>query len=302
VTCAEFKELAAALALDALDPDERARARAHLAEPIGHEGCAEALGRAEQAARLLPGALIDRPPPDRVWRWIEARLSARAPRRRWATVAGWVVAAAACVAAVLLAGRSARLRKELDAARGQTATTEARAGSSDDLARQCAAQLEAARKTSGLAREAVALLEQRGSRVVPFAPQPGFTGTAFAVIAPDRRRVILLSTALLPAAARDYQLWRGAGAGRPGPGGGGGCARRFPGQRPRPRRAGAGRLRGTEGRVAHRRADYGGARRSTQRLTATGCIFRARTTRPLLYSGGMRFHLILRSCRGSCHV
>jgi len=207
VTCAEFKELAAALALDALDPDERARARAHLAEPIGHEGCAEALGRAEQAARLLPGALIDRPPPDRVWRWIEARLSARAPRRRWATVAGWVVAAAACVAAVLLAGRSARLRKELDAARGQTATTEARAGSSDDLARQCAAQLEAARKTSGLAREAVALLEQRGSRVVPFAPQPGFTGTAFAVIAPDRRRVILLSTALLPAAARDFQLW-----------------------------------------------------------------------------------------------
>ena len=79
MTCAEFKELAAALALDALDPDERARARAHLAEPIGHEGCAEALGRAEQAARLLPGALIDRPPPDRVWRWIEARLSARAP-------------------------------------------------------------------------------------------------------------------------------------------------------------------------------------------------------------------------------
>ena len=207
MTCAEFKELAAALALDALDPDERARARAHLAEPIPHEGCAEALGRAEQAARLLPGALIDRPPPDRVWRWIEARLSARAPRRRWATVAGWAVAAAACVAALLLAGRSARLRKELDAARGQTATTEARAGSSDDLARQCAAQLEAARKTSGLAREAVALLEQRGSRVVPFAPQPGFTGTAFAVIAPDRRRVILLSTALLPAAARDYQLW-----------------------------------------------------------------------------------------------
>jgi len=206
VTCAEFKELVAALALDALDPDERARARAHLAEPIPHEGCAEALGRAERVARLLPGALIDRPPPDRVWRWIEARVSSRAPRRRWA-VAGWAVAAAACAAALLLAGRSARLRNELDAARGQTATVEARAGSSDDLARQCAAQLEAARKTSGLARDAVALLEQRGTRVVPFAPQGSFVGAAFAVIAPDRRRAILLSTALLPAAARDYQLW-----------------------------------------------------------------------------------------------
>jgi len=203
VTCAEFKDLAAALALDALDPDERAMARAHLAEPIAHEGCAEALGRAEQVARLLPGALIDRHPPNRVWRWIEGRLTGRAPRRRWATVAGWAVAAAACVAALLLAGRSAHLRNELDAARGQAATAEAR----DDLARQCAAQLEAARKTSGLARDAVALLEQRGSRVVPFAPQGGFNGTAFAVIAPDRRRAILLSTALSPASARDYQLW-----------------------------------------------------------------------------------------------
>ena len=207
MTCSEFKELTSALALDALDPDDRAMARAHLAESITHEGCAEALARAEAVARLLSGALIDTHLPERVWRRIETRLFDRAPRRRWATAAGWAVAAAACVAALLLAGRSARLRKELDAARGQTATTEARAGSSDDLARQCAAQLEAARKTSGLAREAVALLEQRGSRVVPFAPQPGFTGTAFAVIAPDRRRVILLSTALLPAAARDYQLW-----------------------------------------------------------------------------------------------
>src|SRR5438128_1920932 len=167
--------------------------------------------RAENTLRTLasePPRDPDPPPSESVVRrGIEARLSARAPRRRWATVAGWAVAAAACVAALLLAGRSARLRKELDAARGQTATTEARAGSSDDLARQCAAQLEAARKTSGLARDAVALLEQRGSRVVPFAPQGGFAGTAFAVIAPDRRRVILLSTALLPAAARDYQLW-----------------------------------------------------------------------------------------------
>ena len=77
MTCAEFKELAAALALDALEPDERAMARAHLAEPIPHEGCAESLGRAEAAARLLPGALSDKPPRDRVWRWIEARFAWR---------------------------------------------------------------------------------------------------------------------------------------------------------------------------------------------------------------------------------
>ena len=207
MTCAEFKELAAALALDALDPDERATARAHLAESITHEGCAETLARAEAAARLLSGVLIDTPPSDRVWRSIEAWIPAQAPRRRWATAAGWAVAAAASVAGVILAGRGIRLRSERDAARAQTAAVEARAASSGDLARQCAAQLESARKTSGLAREAIALLQQPGSRVVPFVPQGGFGGAALAVLSPDRRRAILLSTALSPAATRDYQLW-----------------------------------------------------------------------------------------------
>ena len=206
MTCAEFKELAAALALDALDPDDRAMARAHLAESITHEGCPEALARAEAVARLLSGALIDTHLPERVWRRIETRLFDRASRRRWAT-AGWAVAAAACVSAVILAGRGIRLRSERDAARAQASAAQVRAGSSDDLARQCAAQLESARKTSGLAREAIALLQQPGSRVVPFAPQGGFGGAALAVVSPDRRRAILLSAALSPAPARDYQLW-----------------------------------------------------------------------------------------------
>jgi len=204
VTCSEFKELTSAL--DALDPDDRAMARAHLAESITHEGCPEALARAEAVARLLSGALIDTHLPERVWRRIETRLFDRASRRRWAT-AGWAVAAAACVTAVILAGRGTRLRSERDAARAQASAAQVRAGSSDDLARQCAAQLESARKTSGLAREAIALLQQPGSQVVPFAPQGGFGGAALAVVSPDRRRAILLSAALSPAPARDYQLW-----------------------------------------------------------------------------------------------
>ena len=206
MTCSEFKELTSALALDALDPDDRTMARAHLAESITHEGCPEALARAEAVARLLSGALIDTHLPERVWRRIETRLFDRASRRRWAT-AEWAVAAAACVTAVILAGRGTRLRSERDAARAQASAAQVRAGSSDDLARQCAAQLESARKTSGLAREAIALLQQPGSQVVPFAPQGGFGGAALAVISPDRRRAILLSAALSPAPARDYQLW-----------------------------------------------------------------------------------------------
>ncbi|MEW6268964.1 MAG: zf-HC2 domain-containing protein, partial [Thermodesulfobacteriota bacterium] len=40
MNCAEFKENAAAYALGALTPDERAALEAHLAEPIAHAGCA----------------------------------------------------------------------------------------------------------------------------------------------------------------------------------------------------------------------------------------------------------------------
>jgi anti-sigma-K factor RskA len=206
VTCTEFKELAAALALDALDPDERALAYAHLAERITHEGCSGAFARAQEAARLLSGAVMDRRPPDRVWRSIQARVSARAPRR-WATLAGWAVAAAASIAALLLAGRGARLTQEVKSTRGQAANLESRANSSADLARLCAAQLESARRTSSVAREAFVLLEQPGSRVVPFTPQGSFGGAAFAVIGPDGRRAILLSTTLFPGPSRDYELW-----------------------------------------------------------------------------------------------
>jgi hypothetical protein len=207
LTCAEFRDLAAALALDALDPDERALAYAHLAEKIAHEDCAGAFARAQETARLLSGAVVDMRPPGRVWRWIEARVSARPPRRRWALVAGWAAAAAVGLAAVLLAGRGARLTRQLESARGQAASLETRVGSSEDLARQCAAQLDSARKTSSLAREAIALLEQPGSKVAQFAPQGGFAGAALAVIGPDGRRAILLSTTLFPAPSRDYQLW-----------------------------------------------------------------------------------------------
>ena len=207
MTCAEFKELAAALALDALEPDERERAYAHLAEGITHEGCSAAFARAEEAARSLSGAVTDVRPPDRIWRWIDARVSAHAPRRRWVAVAGWAAAAAAAVIALLLAGRGARLKQQVESARGHAANVEAQASSSEDLARQCAAQLESARRTSGLAREAFALLEQRGSKVVPFTPQGGFGGAAFAVIAPDGRRAILFSTTLSPGPSRDYELW-----------------------------------------------------------------------------------------------
>src|SRR5262249_42306273 len=91
VTCAEFKDLAGALALDALDEEERAAALAHLAQ-AAHEGCHEALARARTTAGLLSGALADVEPSPLVWRRIASRLN---PRRRWAVASGWLAAAAA---------------------------------------------------------------------------------------------------------------------------------------------------------------------------------------------------------------
>jgi anti-sigma-K factor RskA len=203
----EFKELVGALALDALDAEERAAALAHLSEPR-HEGCPEALAGAQRAAAGLAGALPDVRPPRRTWRAIEERAFGGASGRRWVAASGWIAAAAAVIALLILAGQGARLRHDADALRGRTA-------SSEDLARQCAVQLDAARRTSGVAREAIALLGQPGSRVVSFAPQGGSSAAALAVVGADGRRAILLSNVLSPGPARDYELWvipEGAGA------------------------------------------------------------------------------------------
>src|SRR5262249_28087581 len=200
MTCAEFKELVGALALEALDADELLAARAHLAEPR-HEGCPEAFARATATARLLSGALPEAKPRDRVWRTMAERIGERAPRRRWAVASGWAAAAAAAAVAVILAGRSARLRTELEAARAGTAAVQTQVASSAGLLRQGTAPRGGAKTTGGPAREG------GGSRVLACAPQGGVAAGALAVVASDARRAILLSTALLPTATRDYQLW-----------------------------------------------------------------------------------------------
>jgi anti-sigma-K factor RskA len=205
MTCAEFQELVGALALDALDPREKADAEAHLLEPK-HEGCREALQRARAVAGRLSAALDQPRVPDRVWEQIEGRLGPRR-QRRWSAPAGWAAAAAlAVVALVLLQQRSQLLREAADLRlRAQSAASSA--NSSQELARQCAAQLDAARTGSAAAREAIVLLEQRGSRVVQFSPAGAAIQSAFAVVGAGDKRAILVSTTLLPTAQRDYQLW-----------------------------------------------------------------------------------------------
>jgi anti-sigma-K factor RskA len=205
MTCAEFQELVGALALDALDPGERAAAEAHLLEPK-HEGCLEALRRARAVAGRLSAALDPPRVPHRVWEQIEARLGPRR-ERRWSASAGWAAAAALAVVALLLLQQRSRLVREAADLRLRAESAASSASSSQEVARQCAAQLDAARTGNAAAREAIALLEQPGSRVVQFGAAGAATWSAFAVLGAGEKRAILVSTTLAPTAQRDYQLW-----------------------------------------------------------------------------------------------
>ena len=103
MSCDEFKEMAAAYALVALDEPERAACAHHLATGAPHRGCREAVGAAELVAAQLGAALIPHRPSPQVWRAIAARLhEARgtatqpedARRRSLYHLCGWLVAAA----------------------------------------------------------------------------------------------------------------------------------------------------------------------------------------------------------------
>ncbi len=103
MTCHEFKELAPAYALSALDEEERAACAGHLATGAPHRGCREAVAEAELVAARLGAALMpDRPSPH-VWRNIalgidQARPASPFPddavrRRGLYHLCGWLVAA-----------------------------------------------------------------------------------------------------------------------------------------------------------------------------------------------------------------
>jgi anti-sigma-K factor RskA len=184
VTCGEFREVAAAYALGALDRDELREAEAHLAGAGPHEGCLEALEQARATATALAAALPAIRPPLAVWRAIEARLGREPsrPRRSLLGPGGWAALAAAAAIAVLWVGeRSAASRRE--------------------------AELSALRAETAIQRQVTSLLSSAGTRVVPLQPVPGRAGTATALLDLPGRRGVLLSS--LPAAppGRDYQLW-----------------------------------------------------------------------------------------------
>lgn len=109
MTCAQFKELAPAYALIALDEDERRACAQHLASGAAHRGCVEAVEQASLVAAHLGAAIHPSLPAPRVWQAIAAQVRAQAPatvaavasvasieaarRRGLYQVCGWLVAA-----------------------------------------------------------------------------------------------------------------------------------------------------------------------------------------------------------------
>ena len=74
LTCAQFLDRADAYALGTLEELERHACARHIARPVHHHGCREALtlaqGVVDSLAAVLPGSM----PPVGLWQAIEARL------------------------------------------------------------------------------------------------------------------------------------------------------------------------------------------------------------------------------------
>ncbi|HUB08513.1 MAG TPA: anti-sigma factor [Myxococcales bacterium] len=214
MTCAELKELAGALAVGALEPAERAACEAHLAQPGAHEGCAEAVRRAGEAALLLAAALPEAAPGEGVWRAVEARIGSvpaapiREPRleRRW--FGGWLVAAAAVAAmAVLWFVDHGELTAEAGRREAELATLEGKMAALDGAAASCRKDLALALRDSHEREEALSMLQQSTTAVVALAPQGGVPMHASALYDRASRHAMVVASGLAVHPGKDYELW-----------------------------------------------------------------------------------------------
>lgn len=210
MTCAEFKASVHAYALGALDPQERDACAAHLASSQAHEGCGEALARAEQVVAELGWSLpVERPSPA-VWAGIEQRLGLETAAargggggRRWREGFAWVAVAAAVVALIWMSRREGELR--LDAERARQVVAEA------ETARQrCAHDLQQAQGQLATQKQALALLMRPATQVVQLKPPEPSAGRVYhgsAIMNSGERRAFVLAGDLVPQSGKDYELW-----------------------------------------------------------------------------------------------
>jgi anti-sigma-K factor RskA len=213
MTCAEFKELAAAYAIGALDDAERAACDRHLAEatPNDHAGCYEALEQANETAHALALSLPPVKPRADLWKAIEAETSglksAPAPFAR-RSVVPWLLAAAMLLVIVWLGWSRHELAERVEENHRALAKAHTQAAELTNAREQCVRDLDAANTKLALRDQAVAMMALPSGRVVALAPQPGAPKLrATAIIDTKAKRAMLVVADLEAQAGKDFELW-----------------------------------------------------------------------------------------------
>jgi anti-sigma-K factor RskA len=213
MTCTDFKDSVGAFAAGALEPAEREACERHLAESVPHEGCAEALKVANDAAALLGVALAPVEPRPDLWRAIEAQIAPRptvvSTRPRRGQRVAWMAAgfaAAAALAGVAVFGISERsLQAELE---GRISQLETQVKGSQGATATCQRDLESARADLVTQHEALAMLQLSTTAVIAMAPQGGAEKMhASAIYNPQQRHAMVVASGFMPHAGKDYELW-----------------------------------------------------------------------------------------------
>lgn len=229
MNCTEFRDSVAAYVLDLLEPGERQALEAHLAEPIVHQGCREALAAAYETTALLAAALPPLEPGPHVWQAIERAIGAApasaladgagmarrssasrppatpgpARRGRLREAAAWVLAAAAAVAAFVL-GMEYRMSQRSVAALERDLQL---ASAADRDKQICLRELATARVSLREKTAALSLLEAPGTQLIQLAAQGQEPYRASALLNAGENSGMVLTTALKPVQGKDYQLW-----------------------------------------------------------------------------------------------
>jgi len=198
VTCDEFKQQTAALALGALDAADKQACEQHLTE-AKHDGCVEALRTAAYTTSLLAEALPPVAPSPRTWTGVESRLQdTAAPARRGVPMLAWVLAAAAVLIIVWLGFDRTRLQD-------REAHLAEEAQANEAAKRACVAQLEQMKSDAQMRRDALALMGLSGTQLIALSQK----GSEQANVIYHRgvKRAYVMGQNLAAPSGKDYELW-----------------------------------------------------------------------------------------------
>jgi anti-sigma-K factor RskA len=218
MTCAELLDLAPLYALGALTPEERLAVERHLAEPIAHQGCGDAIRDAVDAAALLPRALPPAPLRAGSWEALEATLgaeaengekaSSRAPARpRWdlgRMLQGRALIGVLALLLLIVVGvRIARWNLQ----QRQVAVIKAHLSEQDEALRGCLGELLAMKRQLQLQQMALDLLDRPGTEMVSLAVQGQENYRANVILNQPEKKAVIVAGALRAQQAHDYELW-----------------------------------------------------------------------------------------------